>query len=173
MQSEVLVGIVDEGKNILVAFESGFAQRPDSGLPQLVSFETRIGNNAVELFAGKGTVAELGQEEDSFHAQLGPFLIVPDEAGDLFLPEVGAESGGGACRFEGDSFFGFPADEVFERRNDRVTWFLAEAEGFDRGVTIYVGVGLQIVERRVATRQIHRQIGQLRWLAGKDGGCAP
>ena len=66
-------------------------------------------------------MTEFGQDEDSFHPQLGPIVIVPDEAGDLLLPKFGAESGGGACRFESDSFFGFPVDEVFERRNDQVT----------------------------------------------------
>ena len=86
-------------------------------------------------------MAKFGQDKNGFHAQLGPILIVPDETGDLFLPEIGAQSGGGACRFEGDSFFGFPADEVFERGNDQVTPILAEAQGFDRGVTIYVSVG--------------------------------
>ena len=54
MQSEIFVGIVDEREDIFVAFESGFAERPDSGLPQFISFEAWISDNAVELFAGKG-----------------------------------------------------------------------------------------------------------------------
>ena len=145
VQCKVFVSIVDQGEDIFVAFEPGFAERPDSGLPQFISFETRIGDNAVELFARKRTAAEFGQNEDSFHAQFRPVIIVPDETGDLFLPKFGSESGGRACRFEGDTFFGFPADEVFERRNDLVTRIIAKAQGFDRCVAIYVSVGLQIV----------------------------
>ena len=100
VQSKVFVSIVDEWEDIFVAFEPGFAECPDSSLPQFISFETRISDNAVELFAGKGIVAKLGEDEYSFHAQLGPVIIVPDEMGDLFLSELGAESGGGACRFQ-------------------------------------------------------------------------
>ena len=33
VQSEIFVGIVDEREDIFVAFEPGFAERPDSGLP--------------------------------------------------------------------------------------------------------------------------------------------
>ena len=145
VQSDVLVCIVDQWEDIFVTFEPGFAERPDSGLPQFISFETRIRDNAVELFAGKWTVAEFGQDEHSFQAQLWPVVIVPDETADLFLPKFGSESGGGARRFEGDTFFGFPADEVFECRNDLVTRIIAKAQGFDRCVAIYVSVGLQIV----------------------------
>ena len=52
VQSEVFVSIVDQGDEIFVAFEPGFAEPPDSGLPQFISFETRISDNAVELVAG-------------------------------------------------------------------------------------------------------------------------
>ena len=117
-----------------------------------------------------GTVAEFSQDKDSFHAQFRPIIIVPDETSDLFLPKFGTESGDGARRFEGDTFFRFPADEVFECWNDLVTRIVAEAQGFHRGVAIYVSVGLQIVEWCVATWQISRQIGKGRRFAGENGG---
>ena len=108
MQREVLVSIVDERENIFVAFEPAFTQRPDRGLPQFISFETRISDDAIELFAGKGVVAELSQDEDSFHAQLGPIIVVPDETGDLFPAEFGAERGGGTPQLRGRRDVRFP-----------------------------------------------------------------
>ena len=118
-------------------------------------------------------MAEFGQDEDSFHAQLGPIVVVPDETGDLFLTVFRAKGGGGARRFEGDTFIVFPADEVFERRNDLVTRVVAKAQGLDRGVTIYASARLKIGKRLIATWQIDRQIGKGRWFAGENGGEGP
>ena len=78
---------VDEREDILVALESRLAERPDRGLLQFIPSKTGSGGDTDELFTGKGTTPKFGQDEDGFQAQLGPVVIIPDEAGDLFLPE--------------------------------------------------------------------------------------
>ena len=160
MQGDVIVAVVNESEEVLISPEPFLAEAPHGSLSQLIISKAVGTSNLHQLFTRERRVTQLGKDDHSFHSEVGPPVVTPNERGQRFFTITGAYQRCSTSGFKQYSLVGLVVQHVLKHRGSVGSQLRTMSERPYGGVAIYCAVGFKRCNRVIVVVQKVRQFGQ-------------